>query len=163
MFTAWDFLGFGMSPSASLPLPRTPHAPKDTQAHLSRLLGANYPCVGFEKDRGTLGGSAFLNPFPSGRAGFPGAPGAADTEPLFGCRDFGISPYEPAAKSSKARPAPGLLLEAQGGRGEESGSGRAAGWAPRQDPALPFPAGMELSPSRASPGKPLEVPSPLSV
>lgn len=84
-----------------------PHTPKDTQAHLPRLLGANYPSVVFEKDRGMFGGSAFLNPFPRAGTGFRVTRGAADTAPLFGCsgcRDTRISPYEPSAPAPLPRP-----------------------------------------------------------
>lgn len=82
-----------------------------------------------------FGGSAFLNPFPPGWGGFPGDPGGrrhcafVRLLRLPGHRDIALraehSGPTPASKSSKAQPAPGLLLEAQGGRGEVSGSGRA--------------------------------------
>lgn len=94
-----------MSP-LSLAAP-APHTPKNTQAHLPRLLGANYASVVFEKDRGMFGGSAFLNPFPRAGTGFRVTRGAADTAPLFGCsgcRDIGISPYEPRAPAPLPRP-----------------------------------------------------------
>lgn len=107
-----------------------------------------------------FGGSAFLNPFPPGWDGFPGDPGGrrhcafVRLLRLPGYQDIALraerSGPTPASKSSKAQPAPGLLLEAQGGRGEASGSGRAAarssweghsrgqvGWTPQQDPPLP--------------------------
>lgn len=153
------------------PQPSAP--PKDTQAHLSRLLAANYPSVGFERDRGMFGGSAFLNPFPPGWDGFPGDLGGrrhcafVRLLRLPGYRDIALraerSGPTPASKSSKAQPAPGLLLEAQGGRAEASCSGRAAarsswegpsrgevGWTPHLclpraafscwDEAQPFPS-----------------------
>lgn len=82
-----------------------------------------------------FGGSASLNPFPPGWGGFPGDPGGrrhcafVRLLRLPGYRDIALraerSGPTPASKSSKAQPAPGLLLEAQGGRGEVSGSGRA--------------------------------------
>lgn len=159
------------------PQPSAP--PKDTQAHLSRLLAANYPSVGFERDRGMFGGSAFLNPFPPGWDGFPGDPGGrrhcafVRLLRLPGYRDIALraerSGPTPASKSSKAQPAPGLLLEGEethqalarlrpGVRGRDIPGGRWDGHPPSACPELPSPAGMKLSPSHPSPGKPLPLP-----
>lgn len=161
------------------PQPSAP--PKDTQTPLSPLLAANYPSVGFERDRGMFGGSAFLNPFPPGWDGFPGDPGGrrhcafVRLLRLPGYRDIALraerSGPTPASKSSKAQPAPGLLLEGEethqalarlrpGVRGRDIPGGRWDGHPSRTHLCLPRAAFSCWDEAQPFPSIPWETSSP---